>query len=63
MMFRSLMRQALYLARHRGQTDGPIVRAALLRDAYGAAAELMTDDSKTLTVLRALEEESHGTRS
>lgn len=52
MTFRSLMRQALHLARHRGQTDGPIVRAALLRDAYGAAAELMTEDSKTLTVLR-----------
>lgn len=60
-MFRPLVDQAR--ACDRG-TDrpGPLTAAARLLDRYGAAAVLMTDDSKTLTVLRALEEESHEQR-
>jgi hypothetical protein len=57
MMFRPLVAQAR--ACDRG-TDrpGPLTQAARLLDRYGDAAVLFAEDSRTLTVLRALEEEA-----
>jgi len=61
-MFRPLVDQARRCDRgHPGA--GPLTQAARLLDRYGDAATLFAEDSRTLTVLRALEEESHGTRS
>lgn len=60
-MFRPLVAQAR--ACDRGRPDaGPLTQAARLLDRYGpAAAVLFAEDSRVLTVLRALEEEAgHG---
>lgn len=58
MMFRPLVAQAR--ACDRGRPDaGPLTQAARLLDRYGEAAVLFAEDSRVLTVLRALEEESH----
>ena len=59
-MFRPRVAQAR--ACDRGRPDaGPLTQAARLLDRYGPAAVLFAEDSRTLTVLRALEEEAgHG---
>ena len=58
MMFAPLVAQAR--ACDRGRPDaGPLTQAARLLDRYGEAAVLFAEDSRVLTVLRALEEESH----
>jgi len=57
MMFRPLVDQAR--TNDRGtKRPGPLTQAARLLDRYGAAAVLFAEDSRTLTVLRALEEEA-----
>lgn len=60
MMFRPLVAQAR--ATDRGHPGaGPLTQAARLLDRYGDAAVLFAEDSRVLTVLRALEEEAgHG---
>lgn len=60
-MFRPLVDQALSLHRRGIVQDGPFLAAGLLRERYGDAAELFTEDSGTLTILREIEKEmGHG---
>lgn len=60
-MFRPLVDQARRCDRGTNR-PGPLTAAARLLDRYGDAAVLFAEDSRVLTVLRALEEERHEQR-